>query len=176
MDPIGKPLITRNTPGVEGVTWLFDPAVLVDDDGKAYIYFGGGIPEGKAEMPDTARVMQLGDDMVSVAGEAVTIPAPYMFEDSGINKFGGRYYYTYCSNFGRNAPENSPPGDRLYGQRASDGPLDVSRTILKTRAFLRSWGNNHHAIFQFRKTGTLPITPKRCPSPWGSQRLSLHPS
>lgn len=108
-DPIGKPLITRNTPGVEGVTWLFDPAVLVDDDGKAYIYFGGGIPEGEAEMPNTARVMQLGDDMISVLGEAVTIPAPYMFEDSGINKFDGKYYYTYCSNFSEGMrPENSP--------------------------------------------------------------------
>ena len=47
-DPIGKPLISRSTPGVEGVVWLFDPATLVDDDGKAYIYFGGGIPREKS--------------------------------------------------------------------------------------------------------------------------------
>ncbi|MGW8918713.1 glycoside hydrolase family 43 protein [Paenibacillus lautus] len=155
IDPIGKPLITRNTPGVEGVTWLFDPAVLVDDDGKAYIYFGGGIPEGKAEMPDTARVMQLSDDMVSVVGEAVTIPAPYMFEDSGINKFGGRYYYTYCSNFSEGTrPENSPPpGEIAY--MVSDhpmGPWTYKGTILKNPGhFFGVGGNNHHAIFQFQQ-------------------------
>jgi len=155
IDPIGKPLITRNTPGVEGVTWLFDPAVLVDDDGKAYIYFGGGIPEGKAEMPDTARVMQLGEDMVSVLGEAVTIPAPYMFEDSGINKFGGRYYYTYCSNFsGGTRPENSPPpGEIAYMVSEHPmGPWTYQGTILKNPGhFFGVGGNNHHVIFQLRQ-------------------------
>ncbi|TYA14582.1 family 43 glycosylhydrolase [Paenibacillus faecis] len=154
-DPIGKPLITRNTPGVKGVTWLFDPAVLVDDDGKAYIYFGGGIPEGKAEMPDTARVMRLGDDMVSVIGEAVTIPAPYMFEDSGINKFNGRYYYTYCSNFSEGMrPENSPPpGEIAYMVSEHPmGPWTYQGTILKNPGhFFGVGGNNHHAIFQFQQ-------------------------
>lgn len=75
-DPIGEALITRETPGVEEVTWLFDPAVLVDEDHRAYICFGGGIPEGKAERPDTARVMRLGEDMTSVIGRAKVIPAP----------------------------------------------------------------------------------------------------
>ncbi|MCA1291415.1 family 43 glycosylhydrolase [Paenibacillus sp. alder61] len=154
-DPIGKPLITRNTPGVKGVAWLFDPAVLVDDDGKAYIYFGGGIPEGKAEMPDTARVMRLGDDMVSVIGEAVTIPAPYMFEDSGINKFNGRYYYTYCSNFSEGMrPENSPPpGEIAYMVSEHPmGPWTYQGTILKNPGhFFGVGGNNHHAIFQFQQ-------------------------
>ncbi|KAI7251187.1 hypothetical protein KC345_g11592, partial [Hortaea werneckii] len=67
VDPIGEALILRSTPGVEEVTWLFDPAVLVDDDGKGYIYFGGGVPEGEYSEPGTARVMRLGDDMTSVA-------------------------------------------------------------------------------------------------------------
>ncbi|WP_397376714.1 glycoside hydrolase family 43 protein [Paenibacillus sp. p3-SID867] len=154
-DPIGKPLITRNTPGVEGVTWLFDPAVLVDDDGKAYIYFGGGIPEGEAEMPNTARVMQLGDNMISVLGEAVTIPAPYMFEDSGINKFDGKYYYTYCSNFSEGTrPENSPPpGEIAYMVSEHPmGPWTYQGTILKNPGhFFGVGGNNHHAIFQFQQ-------------------------
>lgn len=152
-DPIGKPLISRSTPGVEGVTWLFDPAVLVDDDGKAYIYFGGGVPEGKAEMPNTARVMQLGDDMISVVGEAVPIPAPYMFEDSGINKIGGKYYYTYCSNFaaGVRPAGSPPPGEIAY--MVSDhpmGPWTYKGTILKNPGhFFGVGGNNHHVIFQF---------------------------
>ncbi|MBO9600686.1 MAG: family 43 glycosylhydrolase, partial [Cohnella sp.] len=123
VDPIGKALVTRSTPGVEAVTWLFDPAVLVDDDGKAYLYFGGGVPEGKDEMPDTARVMELGPDMISVVGEAKTIPAPFMFEDAGINKVNGTYYYTYCSNFYQGVrPEGSPPAGEI-AYMTSDSPM-----------------------------------------------------
>ena len=34
-DPLGTELISRNTPTCNTVLWLFDPAVLVDDDGSA---------------------------------------------------------------------------------------------------------------------------------------------
>lgn len=77
-DPIEKPLLTGKTPGCEGVVWCFDPAVLVDDDGSAYIYFGGGVPEGKQNNPKTARVAKLGDDMISIDGAAKEIDAPCM--------------------------------------------------------------------------------------------------
>ena len=50
-------------------------------------------------MPGTSRIVKLGDDMISLAGTPVTIEAPYLFEDSGINKIGDTYYYTYCSNW-----------------------------------------------------------------------------
>ncbi|MCK9861461.1 glycoside hydrolase family 43 protein [Paenibacillus sp. ATY16] len=153
-DPIGKALILRSTPGVEKVTWLFDPAVLVDDDGKAYIYFGGGVPEGKDESPDTARVMQLGDDMISVVGEAQVIPAPFMFEDAGINKYNGTYYFTYCSNFyNGDRPEGSPPaGEIAYMTSDSPmGPWTYRGTILKNPGhFFGVGGNNHHVIFEFK--------------------------
>lgn len=153
-DPIGKALILRSTPGVEKVTWLFDPAVLVDDDGKAYIYFGGGVPEGKDEWPDTARVMELGEDMVSVVGEAQVIPAPFMFEDAGINKHNGIYYFTYCSNFyNGERPEGSPPaGEIAYMTSDSPmGPWTYRGTILKNPGhFFGVGGNNHHAMFEFK--------------------------
>lgn len=44
--------------------------------------------------------MKLGPDMTSVAGSASTIDAPFMFEDSGMHKYNGKYYYSYCINFG----------------------------------------------------------------------------
>lgn len=154
VDPIGKPLITRQTPGVEAVTWLFDPAVLVDDDGEAYIYFGGGVPEGQFAEPNTARVMRLGPDMTSVVGTAEVIPAPYMFENSGINKVNGQYYYTYCSNFydGVRAEGSPRAGEIIY--MTSDnpmGPWTYQGSILKNPMhFFGVGGNNHHAIFEFR--------------------------
>ena len=151
VDPLGEALILRSTPGVEDVTWLFDPAVFVDDNGKAYIYFGGGIPDGKEEWPNTARVMELGSDMISVVGEAKVIPAPFMFEDAGINKYGDQYYYTYCSNFySGERPEGSPPaGEIAYMTSDSPmGPWTYRGTILKNPGqFFGVGGNNHHVIF-----------------------------
>lgn len=43
-DPLGKSFINSSIPGTSGVVWMFDPAVLVDDDGTGYLYFGGGFP------------------------------------------------------------------------------------------------------------------------------------
>ncbi|QOS79020.1 family 43 glycosylhydrolase [Paenibacillus sp. JNUCC31] len=152
-DPIGKALITSETPGVEGVPWVFDPAVLVDDDHRAYIYFGGGVPEGKAERPDTARVMPLGEDMTSVVGRAKVIPAPYMFEDAGIHKYNNIYYFTYCSNFHEGIrPEGSPPAGEIAYMTSDQpmGPWTYRGSILKNPGhFFGVGGNNHHAIFQF---------------------------
>ncbi|BBP89824.1 hypothetical protein BsIDN1_34420 [Bacillus safensis] len=82
-DPIGKALVTPNTPGMSGVVWLFDPAVFVDDDGAGYLYAGGGVPggsnptQGQWANPKTARVLKLGPDMTSVASSASTIDAPF---------------------------------------------------------------------------------------------------
>ncbi|WP_339286880.1 glycoside hydrolase family 43 protein [Paenibacillus sp. FSL R5-0486] len=152
IDPIGQALITRETPGVEEVTWLFDPAVIVDDDQQAYIYFGGGIPQGKAERPDTARVMRLGDDMISVVGKAKVIQAPYMFEDSGIHKYNNSYYFTYCSNFieGDRPDGSPPPGEIAYMTSVQPmGPWTYQGTLLQNPGhFFNIGGNNHHAIFQ----------------------------
>ena len=71
-DPLGTQLVSRSTPGASDVTWLFDPAVLVDDDGSGYLYFGGGIPAGKDADPGTARVAKLGADMISLDLSAST--------------------------------------------------------------------------------------------------------
>ena len=114
-DPIGGALIDRNVPNCADITWLFDPAVLVDDDGRAYLYFGGGVPDGKAADPGNARVVELGADMVSLAGDPVKIDVPYLFEDSGIHKYKDKYYYTYCSNWSVDAA-----GTAKYGFHSAE--------------------------------------------------------
>jgi arabinoxylan arabinofuranohydrolase len=154
-DPIGKALITSQTPNCSGVLWMFDPAVLIDDDGKAYMYFGGGVPQGKEEHPMTARVIELGEDMISTVGEAVTIDAPFMFEDSGINKIGNTYYYSYCSNFssrdGAKGPNIPEAGEIIYMTSSSPkGPWEYKGSILKNPGyFFGTGGNNHHCIAKF---------------------------
>ena len=155
-DPIGKGLIRRDMPNCGNVLWLFDPAVLVDDDGKAYIYFGGGVPQDKISDPGTGRVAQLGDDMISIVGEAVRIDVPYLFEDSGIHKFNNKYYYTYCTNW-----QVDQAGTDKYGFHNAEiaclesdspmGPFTYKETILDNPGKYIGWyGNNHHCVFTFK--------------------------
>ena len=153
-DPIGKALVSRKTPTCDSVTWLFDPAVLVDEDGSAYLYFGGGVPEGKQADPGTARVAKLGEDMISLEGDPVAFNPPWLFEDSGINRFGDTYVYSYCSNFNV-PPEGSPQGfdsgEIVYMTSDSPmGPFTYAGQILKNPGFFFGvGGNNHHCMFRF---------------------------
>lgn len=155
-DPLGKALISRQTPKCADVLWLFDPAVLVDDDGRAYLYFGGGVPEGRVADPGTARVVELGEDMVSIKGEPKVIDVPYLFEDSGIHKAGNKYYYTYCTNWQVDAA-----GTEKYGFHNAEivslesdspmGPFTFKERILENPGtFCGLYGNNHHCVFTFQ--------------------------
>ncbi len=157
VDELGGPLISRDTPSCAEVTWLFDPAVLMDDDGSAYIYFGGGVPSpDKASNPGTARVAKLGDDMMSLEGDPVAIEnVDYLFEDSGINKIDGTYYYSYCSNFNVTPEAASELGfdsGEIVTMKSDSpmGPFERCNAVLKNpQVFFGRGGNNHHAMFEF---------------------------
>ena len=148
-DPLGKALITRETPNCGDITWLFDPAVMVDDDGTGYFCFGGGVPDGKDAMPGTSRVVKLGEDMISLAGTPVTIEAPYLFEDSGINKIGDTYYYTYCSNWNTSGNSYGMTSGAIEYMTASNplGPYTYGGELFPNQGkFFGLYGNNHHSI------------------------------
>ena len=156
-DPIGKPLISRETPTCAEVTWLFDPAVLMDDDGSSYIYFGGGVPSPEAAAnPGTARVAKLGEDMVSLDGDPKPIEnVDYLFEDSGINKIDGKYYYSYCSNFNVTKEATKELGfecGEIVTMKSDSpmGPFERCNAVLKNpEKFFGRGGNNHHCMFEF---------------------------
>lgn len=155
-DPLGHALIHRGVPTCAEVLWLFDPAVLVDDDGSAYIYFGGGVPEGKAAAPGTGRVCKLGADMISLDGDPVALDVPYLFEDSGIHKFNNKYYYTYSTNFSVDAAgtEKYKFGNGDIAMLESDspmGPFVYKEMILQNPGVkFKLGGNNHHCVFNFK--------------------------
>ncbi len=151
-DPIGKALISRSTPNCSDVVWCFDPAVFVDSDGTGYLYFGGGIPTGQNAHPKTARVVKLGSDMTSLAGTPITIDAPYLFEDSGINKIGNKYYYSYCSNFNTAGSGINGGAIEYMVSNSPTGPFTFTGEVFKNPGvyFNGSGGNNHHSIFEFK--------------------------
>lgn len=165
-DPIKKALVAPGSEEAKDVVWLFDPAVLVDDDGCGYLYYGGGIPndqdDASCNNPRTARVIKLGDDMVSTVGKAQMIDAPCLFEDSGIHKYKDKYYYSYCSNFAGKHKEGYPGyGNICY--MVSDDPMGPftpetyqGEILLNPEVYFQVGGNNHHAIFEFE--GSYYIT------------------
>lgn len=153
-DPLGKQLISRATPNTEGVYWLFDPAVFVDDDGTGYLYYGGGVQQDIAH-PKSARCVQLGDDMISIVGTPKEIDAPWLFEDSGINKINGKYIYSYCANWSdRAGATGDVPPTAVIAYMSSKSPLGPFKyegyTLKNPGAYFGPWGNNHHWMFQFK--------------------------
>lgn len=154
-DPIGAELVSRRTPNCGNVTWLFDPAVLVDDDGTGYIYFGGGVPSGREADPGTARVAKLGKDFISIDGEAKTINPPYLFEDAGINKIGNQYVYSYCTNWNTGGNRYGFSNAEI-GYMTSSNPMGTFTfkgvAYANQGAFLsgQNGGNNHHSMFKFK--------------------------
>lgn len=164
-DPNKKALIDGSTQGVQGVPWIFDPAVMVDDDGTGYLVFGGGVPAGQDLNPKSARIVKLADNMTSLANDPDGVPqmidAPCMFEDGGIHKANGKYYYSYCSNFSGNHSEiEGYPGYGIICYMVSDdpmGPYTYGGEILQNPSYyFNVGGNNHHALFEFN--GTTYIT------------------
>lgn len=91
----------------------FDPAVLLDDDGRVYLYFGFAphFPMRGQPIPDTlgAYCVELAVDMMTCKGEPVNIlpdskhaagteyEAHPFFEAASIRKIGDTYYFVYCS-------------------------------------------------------------------------------
>lgn len=157
IDPLGHAFISRSTPNCANVSWLFDPAVFVDDDGKSYLYFGGGIPGENYANPGTGRVVELGEDMISLACDPVSLEIPYLFEDSGINKIGDTYYYSYCSNWNVDPQDAAKLGfqsaEIVYmTSKKPMGPFALQGSILKNPGvFFGCYGNNHHCMFKFKE-------------------------
>ncbi|MCL1806900.1 MAG: glycoside hydrolase family 43 protein [Oscillospiraceae bacterium] len=155
-DPIGKNLVSHSTPNCRSsvVPWCFDPAVFIDDDGTAYLYFGGGVPGTQSANPKSARVVQLGDDMVSIVGTPQEIDAPYFFEAADMVKYGDTYYFSYCSNWQGKLSGDSP-GQCQIAYMVSDhpmGPFTYQGMILRNPGDLFGvlYNNNHQSVIQFK--------------------------
>ncbi|MDR2951870.1 MAG: family 43 glycosylhydrolase [Treponema sp.] len=162
--PDGSALVNRSSPNCSTVTWLFDPAVFTDDDGISYIYFGGGVPSGMDPLPGTERAVQLGDDMISIVGTPQNLGAPFVYEDSGINKIGSTYYYSYVSNNHVHDYVDVNPDAAIIRKSGaitymtSDSPLGsytLQKMILPNPDEMfnqhGAGANNHHAMFEFRE-------------------------
>jgi arabinoxylan arabinofuranohydrolase len=134
-DARGSALVSSSTPGASGTnSWLFDPSVFIDDDGQAYLTFGGN-------GDDNARIIQLNEDMVSVSGSAIALSIANYFEASWLFKRNGLYYFMYSTTPAAGQridylTSSSPTSGFSYRGVAADQPPSNNN-------------NNHHSTFQF---------------------------
>lgn len=160
-DPLGKNLIDTQTPGVKDCPAPFDPGVTIDDNGTAWLSFGGGVSSsGTDYMPGSARVVRLGEDMKSIIGEISEIPAPYFFEASELNYINGTWIYSYSTNWKErnvwpyaNIPK---PSICCMGYMTTRTPLDKDSwqyrgNMLKNPGdYQMSFANNHTHFLKFK--------------------------
>ncbi|MGW9628256.1 family 43 glycosylhydrolase [Microbacterium sp. NPDC055521] len=172
IDPLGKKIIPDTVDrdyiasgGFPAGMWLFDPEVFIDDeDGQAYLYFGGNSQIGTApnvqgpQDPKSTRVVKLKDDMVTLDGDPVEIDGPGMFEASSMFKRNGKYYYSYSSNFQVKEEAGKYPKTGAIAYMMTDDPMDLPASKYAGEAFLNqstffgagNGGNNHSDMFTYK--------------------------
>jgi arabinoxylan arabinofuranohydrolase len=138
IDAIGNRLVSSSTPGVLPADniWIFDPMTFIDDDGQAYMYFGGN---GE----DNLRVIKLNEDMISLDSAATRFHVPYFFEAAWMHKNNGIYYFSYSTNPSNGMridymTSDNPTTGFTYGGVLSPQPPNNNN-------------NNHQAIFKFNE-------------------------
>jgi len=121
-DAIGAPLVNDavemrqfNYSQASQTVYTIDPTVFVDDNGQAYLAYGGF---------GRMVTVELGNDMISLKGNMVERSPQGFFEAPYLTKRGATYYMVYAA--GQNpatidyATSNSPKGPWQYRGRILD--------------------------------------------------------
>lgn len=131
-DALGKPMVPKGA--FKGQ--MIDPAVFIDDDGSAYLYFGNGHCYG----------VRLNEDMISFDRKAVVeLTPPGYREGSFMLKRKGVYYLMWSENDTRD-----PNYCVSYATGTSPlGPFTKAREnpVLKGEGIIR--GAGHHSVVEF---------------------------
>lgn len=147
----------------KGDDYQFDPAVLVDDDGKIYLYSGQGlpIPEMNGRKVRGSMVCELEEDMLTVKGEQKTVTSgeenPFtenlFFEASSIRKIDGKYYFIYSplpnTHYLCYAISDYPDRGFVYGGVLVSN-ADIFPDDPKRQMPMNYWGNNHGSLLQLK--------------------------
>jgi len=148
----------------------FDPGILVDDDGRIFLYSGFGIPypDSTPFLPERVKghlggyVMELENDMITLKSEprllfpkkglpsTVGYEGHEFFEASSIRKVNGTYYFIYSSVNGHElcyATSKYPDRDFSFGGTIiSNG--DIYYQGRKPQEMLNYPANNHGSIVE----------------------------
>jgi arabinoxylan arabinofuranohydrolase len=130
-DAIGQPLVKK---GEAGIRYMIDPNVFIDDDGRAYLYVGGGRQLG---------VVKLKADMITRDGPIQRLEMPEFYEGVWIHKRDGLYYASYPT---RPEGKGKQANVMVYSMAKSPlGPWDYQGELLDNRSH-----NVHGSIAEFK--------------------------
>jgi len=144
-DALGVPLIKEYHHGAQPI----DAHAFIDDDGKAYLYYGGW---------KHAVVVELGEDMISTVGEFHEITPELYVEGPFMVKRNGEYYFMWSEGSW---------GDASYSvaYARSDSPLGPFVRHGKVLESDPKVGNSagHHSVLQIPGTDDWIIAYHRRP-------------
>ena len=167
VDARGSALITNDMTTQTDIAWDdIDPAVFVDDDGQAYLYWGNTV----------MKVAKLKANMTELAGPITAVPVANFVEASYLHKRKGVYYLSYSQHF----PEETAymTGPSATGPWTPQGVVMERNLKTKTihQAFFEFNGKNYVAYnnaelpggsefrrslaieeFSYRADGTIPF-------------------
>ncbi|MEV0328651.1 glycoside hydrolase family 43 protein [Micromonospora echinospora] len=135
-DAKGGPLISDSTPNSSGLN--IDPTVFTDDDGQAYLYWGGywGVRAAKLK----SNMVELDGPVVTPQGLTNFWEAPWMFKRNGL------YYLMYAANDTGGCVTDSAYACQRYATATSPlGPW-THRGVVLDRV---SSTTNHAGVVQF---------------------------
>lgn len=175
-----------------GDSFPFDPGILVDDDGRVYLYSGfykpvpGIVTGGKQLKFEGGYVLELESDMVTIKTPAKLLfpkegpgafPGHEFFEASSIRKYEGKYYFVYSSKCNHElcyAVSDRPDGGFTYGGvLVSNCDVGVNGITDESQAANYA-GNNHggmlclngqYYIFYHRHTCRTSYSRQTCAEP-----------
>ncbi|HZL18353.1 MAG TPA: glycoside hydrolase family 43 protein, partial [Polyangia bacterium] len=159
-DAKGGFLVSSSTPGASGTnSWLFDPGALIDDDGQAYLSFGGN---GMTN----ARIIKLGTDLTSVSGSAAALSPNGFFEASFLFKRNSIYYFAYSTDSSNGLridymTSSSPMSGYTYrGTIAGQPPVNNNNNHASEFEFNGQWYHAYHNRYVSTQAG-ISTTYKR---------------
>ena len=145
VDALGHPLIAPYHHGAQPI----DAHAFVDDDGEAYLYYGGW---------KHAVVVKLGDDMISTVGDFLEVTPENYVEGPFMLKRNGTYYFmwsegewgddTYAVAYAKS--------DTPYGPFVREGVVLKGDNIVGKSA-------GHHSVLQIPGTQDYVIAYHRRP-------------
>ena len=167
-DPLGKALIDSKTAGLGTISQIIDPGVAMNPNtGEAYLTFGGGNVMGTDLQPGNARIVKLGDDMISLGSEIKVISAPCHFEANELNYIGNKWVFSYCtrwtiaSNWSSYSSATPPTSCSIVYMTASDpladkwsykgvmlpNPGHIGYYFYNNHSHLQKFGTNYYLLY-----------------------------
>ena len=145
VDALGRPLIKDVINGAQAI----DANAFIDDDGQAYLYYGGW---------KHANVVRLNDDMISTEGEFLEITPENYVEGSFMLKKNGEYYFMWSEG----GWGNDSYGVAYARAKSPLGPFVRIGKILGTDPAVGK-GAGHHSVLRLPGTDEYVICYHRRP-------------